>query len=299
MSSYINFKREISKEGSDALGQFQTANEARKGSQLIYPMDLFTPECSPFIIFVAVSPTENGPRLLDKLALYMPKQLQVNYGLNYGEAENYVAQIDSAWKGNVEVGDWLINDGGIAAMGAGALGGLFAARGAGARGMAPAGLLGGLAGAAAGLSIKNPVGQQLNIQSRKLFNPHMAVTFEGIQFRKHDFSFDLVARNEDESKIINDIIYVFKYHAHPEALGPDGVETFYQWPSNWNIGLFSPSREYLFNITTAFLANIHVDYAAGGQRAFFAGTGAPVSVRLSLTFIETELVTRNRIRQGY
>lgn len=264
--------------------------------QLIYPQDLFSPESSPFILFFAVHPTENKV-ILDKIALYMPREIGVNYGLNYSEATNVFAYANMM--SDPSVADYYTDGIAAASVAYGALRGLAGAAGAGKIGKT-AGAITGAASAALGVANRSgAIGQSISINSKKTLNPHLAASFEGVNFRRHAFSFDLVARNPEESETINKIIYKFKYHAHPDAIGPDSKATFWNWPSAWQIGLFSPARKYLYNISTCHITNMSVNYSTGGTRAFFNDTGAPVSVRLSLEFMETELMTRDRIRQGF
>lgn len=268
-------------------------------TQMVYPQDLFSPESAPFVLFFAVHPTKVNV-VIDKIALYMPRNLEVDYGINYSEATNYYNYLPSSWSQASDDAATIVNRtlslGGLAAAGAGAMAGGRAGSGLWGK------LSGALAGAGAGLlgasSRSNSVGQTININQKTTLNPHLASTFEGVNFRRHPFQFELVARNAEESETINQIIYTFKYHGHPVA-GPDNKALFQNWPSSWQIGLFSPARKYLYNISTCQLTNMRVNYSSGGSRAFFADTGAPVSVTLSLEFVETELLTRERIKQGY
>jgi hypothetical protein len=298
MSGYLEYMRKIY--GDRAL---ELINKAGQGflppdgntevDQMVYPQDLFSPDASPFILFFAVHPT-NTNVILDKIALYMPREVSVNYGINFSEATNLFEYNNMMSDKSVQ--DYFAGTAMATAV-YGAYRGASGAPGIGGK------ILGAGAGAltAAGnvASRSNSIGQTLSIQKKKTLNPHLAASFEGVSFRRHPFFFDLVARNKEETETINQIIYKFKYHAHPEAGDPDSTATFWQWPSAWQIGLFSPARKYLHSISTCHITNMNVSYSGGGTRAFFSDTGAPVSVRLSLEFMETELITRGRIRQGF
>jgi hypothetical protein len=299
MSGYLDYIRKIYGERAtkfmDQAGQgFLPPDENYEVGQLVYPQDLFSPDSSPFILFFAVHPT-NTNVILDKIALYMPKDVSVNYGINFSEATNLFEygnmMKDPSVKEYFATAETVSLAAWAAAKGA--------AGGQGWVGKILGGTLGGLSAAGNIASRSNSIGQTISIQKKKTLNPHLAASFEGVSFRRHPFTFDLVARNQAESDTINDIIYKFKYHAHPEAGDPDSSATFWEWPSAWQIGLFSPARKYLHNISTCHITNMNVSYSTGGTRAFFSDTGAPVSVRLSLEFMETELMTRGRIRQGF
>lgn len=301
MSGYLNFSRKVYKDKAAQIlkeaGAVQTPEGYQKNdiSGVFYPEDLFSVDSLPFILFFAVHPTKTDV-ILDKIALFMPREVQVNYGINFTEATNQLEYFQTR-----AVSDAMEYLQSFDAK-TGAAGAAVAAYAAyqGYKG-------GGLAGAAAGmgnaalnmLSQSNSIGQTLAINTKKTLNPHLAAIFQGVNFRRHSFNFELVARNAAESDAIKNIIYKFKYHAHPSATGSDSTATFWEWPSAWHIGLFSPAREYLYNISTCHITNMAVNYTSGGTRAFFSDTGAPVAIKLSLEFMETEVLTRDRIRQGY
>jgi hypothetical protein len=300
MSGYLDYQRKVNKERATELLAQAGSNMQRSGiiQQLFYPQDLFSADSSPFILFFAVDPTKPDV-LLDKVALYMPRDIQVNYGINYGEATNYLqyATAESA----AGAADALTN---LITGGSAALGGVAGAVGAGLAGAGRLGrVLGGLSGFGLGALTafkgSNAIGQTARLNQKRILNPHKAALFEGVNFRRHLFQFDLIARNAEESETINSIIRTFKVHAHPEAGNPNDQNSFFYWPSAWQIGLYSPARKYLYAISTSHITNISVNYTSGGIRSFFSDTGAPVAVKLAIEFMETEQLTRERIRQGY
>jgi hypothetical protein len=297
---YLDFQRKIQKDrATDYINQ-AGANLEKKGTpkQLVYPQDLFSPECAPFILFFAVDPTKPDV-LLDKIALYMPRNIEVNYGINYSEATNYLKYLSS--NSLAGLGE-LASDplyGGAAAFGAirGAIGAAMA--GGSVAGKISGAALGAIASGLNAFKASNAIGQTASINSKKTLNPHKAALFEGVNFRRHNFQFDLIARNEEESETIREILQTFKIHAHPDAGNPDDQSSVFYWPSAWQIALYSPARKYLYAISTSHITNIAINYTGGGTRAFFADTGAPVVVRLNVDFMETEQLTRERIRQGF
>jgi hypothetical protein len=85
---------------------------------------------------------------------------------------------------------------------------------------------------------------------------------------------------------------------HPEEV--EKTESLVlNYPNTFDIFLLTPSSEYLFNIQRSVLVDMSVDYNGSGVASFFKGTGAPVDVRLTLQFKETELLTKSRIISGY
>lgn len=232
---------------------------------LKFPADLGSIQSGeePYIIFNIVTSVKN-PTLLASLALNMPSSVVATYDVQYKEMEMGIDKLIS-W------GKAMLDDFGHTALET----------------------LGELAA--------NMTGQEAKFEQQmgKVVNPHMANLFKGVGFRPFTFNFDLVAKNAVESRNIREIIKRFKFHMSPDMGKPDGSNRYFNYPDNFLIGLFSPSQDYLFKISTCVLTNCEVDYGATSIPSFFADTGAPVAIKLSLTFKELEIMTKARINQGY
>ena len=148
------------------------------------------------------------------------------------------------------------------------------------------------------------IGQELARRARMAVNPHLEVIFDGIDFRHHKFTFQLMAQRQEEADNIYNIIKAFKFYAAPEVLQSMGSRYFI-YPAEFDIKFISNGQEnpYLSKISTSALTNIEVNYTASGQWAAFrqndTGGSPPVSIMLSLTFMELEIITKKRIMQGY
>ena len=55
----------------------------------------------------------------------------------------------------------------------------------------------------------------------------------------------------------------------------------------------------LFRIERCFLESLNVDYTTSGQPVFFDDGSEPVTTTLALSFKETQLMTKESIRQGF
>lgn len=131
-----------------------------------------------------------------------------------------------------------------------------------------------------------------------IVNNHMAKLFKGVDFRSFSFNFHLSARSKKESDYIQNIIHKLKFHASAD-FDSQSIKRHILYPDNFIISLHSPSSNYLFKIGTCALSDLQVDYHGSGQASYFKNTGAPVDVRLSLTFVELELITKKKIEEGY
>jgi hypothetical protein len=178
----------------------------------------------------------------------------------------------------------------------------------------------------------------LSLGTRLAINPHLKTVFKGVnKFREHSFDFEFYPKSPAESKVVRDIITVFKKSMLPSTEGfarfktdtettyntsvtgglrgsdgSSGVSKqttpkhagnsyFFKYPRDFSIDFFpANSAAPLYQIGRSVLTQLNVDYgASGGIPAFFKGTNAPVEIRLSLSFKETELLTREYITEGY
>lgn len=133
-------------------------------------------------------------------------------------------------------------------------------------------------------------------------NPMMELIYTRPNFRSFRFDFVFNPRSEKEALEVYQIIQRLYFHQAPEiAEGTAGY--FLVPPSEFDIefyynGIQNPN---IPKISTCVLTNIQVDYAPNGFSAYevpglnqpSAGrTGSPVSIRLTLSFTETEIVTK-------
>ena len=121
-------------------------------------------------------------------------------------------------------------------------------------------------------------------------NPHMAVLFQGVGFRDHSFSYRFVARNQTESRLIQKIIGVFKYHMHPSFFAGN---LGFKYPEEFEIEFATALAPNLYKIGTSVLKSFQVNYNGEGMPIFFEDTGAPVVVDITLGFQETKIVTKD------
>ena len=214
-------------------------------------------------------------RLKDVITLAMQERPSVTYGVNYQDKDMGVL-------GGFLTGDTSLTD---TALGPG----------------------GGELGAAMGLQLaKIPsllpgfgnasIADIAQLGAKVKTNPFREVFFEGVDYRKFNFKYKFMPKNQNEIRMIYYIIDTFKEHMHPE-LSAGGY--FYIYPSEFEIRYYYNNSEngYLNKITSCALTDMSVEYG-GEQFASFAD-GAPTEINLSLSFRELDLQTReNIISQG-
>lgn len=125
-------------------------------------------------------------------------------------------------------------------------------------------------------------------------NPQLEVLFKGLDMRTFQFDFMFAPYDEQEAENVLEIIKTFKFHMAPEV-NAGMMGRYFTPPSEFDI-------DFLFNgqinrnvhqIGTCVLKDMNVDYAPNGWSSF--GNGMPTHVKLSLQFMETEIVTKKRV----
>lgn len=124
-------------------------------------------------------------------------------------------------------------------------------------------------------------------------NPHMAVFFNGVSMRKHNFTWTFNPRNAEESRDIQNIINTLKQNSLP-AFSPLGTAVL-QYPFLCQITLepWNKNGEELIKYKPALLQEPIINYSPNGIPSFFEGTNQPTFIELTLSFIETEYFTAN------
>jgi hypothetical protein len=121
-------------------------------------------------------------------------------------------------------------------------------------------------------------------------NPYQTVLFKNPNFKKHNFSWKLMPRDEQESGIIRDLVRTFQFHASPGVSEGNGL--FFSFPSRVIISLF-PSSEFLYRFKPCIVESVDVNYAAGSGPSFFKRSQAPTAVTFSIQMQEIEYWTNN------
>jgi len=132
--------------------------------------------------------------------------------------------------------------------------------------------------------------------TKKVANPQREQLFKNVGFRTFQFKYQFMPKSTTETENIRNIINKLKFHMHPE-LSASGI--YYIYPSEFDIQYYfrGKENEYLHKISSCALTNMQVDYG-GDQFSTFAD-GSPVLYNLTLTFVELETMTKERIKEGY
>ena len=135
-------------------------------------------------------------------------------------------------------------------------------------------------------------------------NPFTEVVFEKVNNRDFTYTFNLQARSQKEVQDINKIITFFKYHMHPEMENDVSGGRYFKVPSEFEIhyAYNGQVNNYLNKLSRCVLTSTNVSYGEGDFttfRQFDPDGAAPVNIKMTLAFTETEIMTKERIMEGY
>jgi len=245
------------------------------------------PKASGSTVFLKRPPTT---RLDTAIALYMPPQVQVSYKSQYSDTPiggGTAAAMDvyssvMAGRGTENAMKTAINKGGQAFK-------------EGVKGtvLSMVGALPGMSGAREAFEIAEGY-----IQSDR-----MELAFKGIDKRAFSYTFKMIPRNDRESDEIRKIIFAFKSNMLPEF--KDGVRNGREMimPNTFDIEYMYNGKEndYLHKISTCVLEDLQVTQGGSRYKTFTAkDDGAPpVETSITLSFRELELITRERVHEGF
>ena len=145
-------------------------------------------------------------------------------------------------------------------------------------------------------------GQLINKAFGQADNPYMEVLFDSMALRTFTYNFQFAPRNDQEAIEVQKIIQLFRFHMAPELRG--GQSRFLGLPSQFDIHYMFLSKDgvasennFYNRVATCVLQNCAVNYTPNGVKSF--EDGGPTQTTMSLTFKETELLTKDLIADGY
>ena len=223
------------------------------------------------------------------IAMFMPANVTTTYGAQYTDTEigavteEAIAAYEKFARGNIEEG---MNE--IRRMSgdlSDSLGALM---------LNTIGALPGFAG----------VKEASEMRSGVILSDRMELAFKGIDKRKFEYEFKMIPKSEKEAQAIRNIIFAFKSAMMPEFEGgnlsgrklivPNTFDIEYMWNGNQN--------QFINKISECVLTNMSVSYGGDRYKTHdgIEGDGAPpIETTISLSFSELELITREKIHEGF
>ena len=134
-------------------------------------------------------------------------------------------------------------------------------------------------------------------------NPYIEVAFQSSGMRTFDYTFNFAPKSRAETDEVKAIINLFRFHMLPEMKGtshryltlPSTFDIHYMWQN----GRTTAKENSFYNkIATCVLTNVNVNYTPNGDVQSFAD-GAPTQIAMSLSFKETEMMTKQHVNEGF
>ena len=130
----------------------------------------------------------------------------------------------------------------------------------------------------------------------RVSNAYTYAIFDHMGHRNFNYSFKLIARSYEDSKIIKDICDSFMYYMLPSKSGDDFHH--YTVPHMWEIAYYhgASKNEYLDQPNNCFLKDVKIKYNSAGKGMTY-DQGQPIDVDLELSFMEIEPLYNNAQRE--
>ena len=164
-----------------------------------------------------------------------------------------------------------------------------------------------LSGAVGGETAKTILQQSTG----KVVNPYIVAAYKGpSDMREHKFTFKFNPKDADESHTCVHLINAFKMAMLPshsggnERTSPAGL---FSYPDEFVISYYINGNPLpqnrnnpMFNIGRSVLTACDMNYSTESVPLFFEGTQFPVSMEMGLTFMEIEVMHREKVsKAGY
>jgi len=134
--------------------------------------------------------------------------------------------------------------------------------------------------------------------------PRMELAFKGIGKRSFSYDFKMIPKSRDEADTVREIVKTFRANMLPEFLkGTDRSARFFKMPNTFDISYMynGGQNQYLHQISTCVCKSVAVTYGGDRYKTFDANeTGAPpVETSIALQFEELEIITKERVMEGF
>jgi len=145
---------------------------------------------------------------------------------------------------------------------------------------------------------------QLNKILNEAPNPALEAIFVGTGFREFEYTFRFTPRSENEVRVVDDIVRLFKFHAAPERMYGEKVGRHFRMPAEFDIFyMYQGQQNKWYPMIHSCVCNsVNVGFGPGGESQHFRlvdGSPAPIETNLTLKFTETEVMTKDMIKAGF
>ena len=143
-----------------------------------------------------------------------------------------------------------------------------------------------------------------------VLNPYIVAAYKGpTDLRSHEFTFQMLPQSEAESRTCTKIATAFKNAMLPSHRGGDSQTApsmLFGYPDEFEITfkidgkpLANKASNPLFKIGRSVLTQCDLDFGTENVPLFFDDTQHPASIEMKLTFMEVEVLHREKVDKGF
>tara|TARA_B100000287_G_scaffold165512_1_gene156115 strand:+ start:322 stop:1590 length:1269 start_codon:yes stop_codon:yes gene_type:complete len=227
-------------------------------------------------------------RLSTAIAMYMPSSVQVTYGTQYQDTP-----VGAVTEQALNAYNDLLNLRGSDAFGQIGKMGPEIANSLQSFMLGSIGIIPGFQG----------VKEAFEMKEGNVVADRLELAFKGINKRNFQYTFKMIPKSRQEAMTIREIVFAFKANMLPEFVGGNRGGRRFIVPNTFDIQYMylQNSNHFLHHISTCVLENMNVSYGGERYKTFEAiDDGAPpVETSITLNFKEMELITRERVFEGF
>ena len=139
----------------------------------------------------------------------------------------------------------------------------------------------------------------------EIISDRVEFAFKGIDHRTFDYTFKMIPKSEEEAEAIRKIVFAFKSNMLPEFAGGNRSGRRMVVPNTFDIQYMYAEgpNHFLHHISTCVCTGVDVTYGSGEKFKTYnpirdQGT-PPVETSMTLNFQEMELITREKVFEGF
>jgi hypothetical protein len=134
------------------------------------------------------------------------------------------------------------------------------------------------------------IGRAVDAGTGTYINPKAALSFEGVEMKRHSLEWTLSPKSPAESVIMQNIIRTIKKKILPSYVsGEISSRVLFRYPSLVDIFFVGLDQDYYFHYKSSMVDSFSVDYTPEGMSVLKGGR--PAATRLQLQFTETDIHT--------
>jgi len=137
----------------------------------------------------------------------------------------------------------------------------------------------------------------LEVAGGKAINPHLALSFDGVNLKTHSFEWELAPQTSGESDTLQRIVHKIKRSVLPSYNATTG-RSYLDYPNAVDIFFLGTPSEHLYFFKRALVGQFSANYAGGGEPAFLTG-GKPAVVKLSMELTEMDIHTKDDYEESF